>query len=786
MRLTLVTAALSAAAYAAAAAPKLQIKAHASLGYADVAVESLGGRGALILRGTEILLNCRETASNKTALLECSTRVSLAARSQDLHFYVIDKVPGSVVTLFGEVTLPAAEPGATLPFASASETGSLLPPVGILYEVWHGFTATTYGNISQQGGTPLSVEDVLRAPNGTYSLFDVLDKYGARSAADNFFYQEQPVGGYYCLYRHRDGEEGLIPDCDGISATAARHAAELTSLGVSYVAVDATNLGTPSREAEVIQVRPAEVLFEEWAALRRAGVTTPAITAWQRAEAGATLWQGWLDLYNNASYDGLTARAPPNAPGGAGGKKIFFVPSGADAGIVANITSNGGRNDVVVVPMWANDHKGGQGEWAFMAPCTNGSSVNAGAAATYTTSVIGQGRGASACYQQIALGSPLGSSLSFSPSYQLMYGSVPFSSANKYDGLTFKRQWATLWEVVGAALDSAAAVSASPSSTESAPGEGAAQALTGALPDNLFLSSYNEWTSQPQPNRYPQPWAISMGMWGDNESSSLFVDTYGTSLSRDIEPSAREGGDAIFNILASCLRVAAVVSAGVAEVAADLRGSSRSDGAFAGLGAAGLRTVVGAGAGPSGLSSCAVAGEACCAYNETSDGYVPVWSFAAANGSDFMAAVDPEEPGTGYAEVCTGYPGNTDFCYNPSVLGSIAAWRGPFVLHSGGCGIVSAGVPSGVPVTPSLTLPGRVPLFRCVLPTGAHFLASDAACSGAANSAAVPLGCAHAYRSSNMARPLRACVDQAQLHYHITDGVCADGDVDRGVLGYVR
>ena len=763
------------AALATAVQPRLVVSANANTGVARIRVGPLDGSGAIVLAdGRDVVLSCRQKQDS------CEAEVPLVARTRRLHGYLVDPADGRI-NRFSEEDRPAT---ATLAKPLSPQSAGL-PPVGILYEVWHGFTANAYANISRQGGTPLCVEDVLRSPNGTLTMYDVLDKWGVRNEADRFFYQEQPTGGYYCLYRHRPGETGLVPDCAGISATAARHASELTSIGVSFVAVDATNLGTPSTEAEVIQVRPAEVLFEEWAALRESGVPTPAIAAWQRAEAGGTLWRNWLELYNNASYDGLVARAPPNAPGGTAGKKLFFVPSNPDPSIVGNITSNGGRNDIVVVSMWANDHKGPHGEWAFMAPCTNATNATAGPGAVYTTSIVGLGRGASACFQQLAVGSPLGSSLSFSPSYQLLYGSTPFSSAGKYEGLTFKRQWATLWELAGQALDAAAAAAAA----EDEP-QAAAEILSSSLPDSYFVSSYNEWTSQPQPNPYPQPWAISMGLWGDNESSSLFVDTYGTALARDIEPSAREGGDVIFNLLASCLRVATVLSAAVADVAAELRGEAASiGGAFAGLGPAGVRASFGARAGIAGLTSCAVAGEECCSYNETVEGYVPVWSFKATNATDFMAAVDPTEPGARYKEVCTGFPGNSDFCRDPSVLGGVTAWQGPFILHSGGCGLVSAGVPAGVPVTPTLQLPGRLPLYRCVTNNNnaSHFLSSSADCDGM-GSQALPLGCTHATRSSNMPRPLRGCVNasSSDAHYHITDGVCADGDRDRGVLGYVR
>jgi hypothetical protein len=50
-------------------------------------------------------------------------------------------------------------------------------------------------------------------------------------------------------------------------------------------------------------LRPTEVLFEEWAAIRAAGGDTPRIAVWPCSPAGGTTWKYLLDtLYNNASY----------------------------------------------------------------------------------------------------------------------------------------------------------------------------------------------------------------------------------------------------------------------------------------------------------------------------------------------------------------------------------------------------------------------------------------------------------------------------------------------------
>lgn len=91
-------------------------------------------------------------------------------------------------------------------------------------------------------------------------------------------------------------------------------------------------------------LRPTEVLFEEWAAIRAAGGTTPRIAVWPCSPVNSTTWRWLLNtLYNNKTYDDLVPTQ--------GGKKVVFVPySGAncfDAADAAVIASNG--DDVLVV-----------------------------------------------------------------------------------------------------------------------------------------------------------------------------------------------------------------------------------------------------------------------------------------------------------------------------------------------------------------------------------------------------------------------------------------------------
>jgi hypothetical protein len=68
--------------------------------------------------------------------------------------------------------------------------------------------------------------------------------------------------------------------------------------------------------------------------------------------------------------------------------------------------------------------------------------------------------------------------------------------------------------------------------------------------DNILLSSFNEFIAQPQANPYPAG-VESMGLvcW-DPMATSLWVDTFGGSFARDIEPS-REFGSATYDLAQS-------------------------------------------------------------------------------------------------------------------------------------------------------------------------------------------------------------------------------------------
>ena len=363
----------------------------------------------------------------------------------------------------------------------AAAPACALADAGILYEVWHSRAAQAMARQSPQLTTELVIESA-----GNLTLDDV---FRVGPAAD--IYNVQPQQGFYCLYRARPGQAPPLPDCANISQTAAAHARLLTGMGLDYVAVDVTNwpMADVGGATDVSVLRPTEVLFEEWTALRAAGVATPAIAVWPCSPAGSTTWAYLLDtLYNNATFAPLVWTL--------GGKKALFVPytpSCYDPATVALMESNGGRNDVVVVPMWAlfGDGSGGgpwkQGVWGFFSPCTD-------AKGDFTTSIVGADAPCnqySTFYNSTDGTGPL-MEVSASGGYMLSQCALPFASPGHLRGLTLARLF---------------------------------EAVLARQPPHVFLSSFNEFIGGRQAAASAARIAFNMGLPADPQRGAVWVDT---------------------------------------------------------------------------------------------------------------------------------------------------------------------------------------------------------------------------------------------------------------------
>ena len=256
---------------------------------------------------------------------------------------------------------------------------------GVLYEVWHTRASSAMRDVLAKGEPQLTTELVIESQDTPtpYSLDDVYRGV----AAD--IYNAQPQLGFYCLWRARAGDPAPTPpldDCANISATAEAHARMLVDAGFDYVAVDITNwpiAGDPAANNDVVVLRPTEVLFEEWLALRARGIATPKIAVWPCSPANSTTWRWLLDtLYNNASYADLVYTQD--------GKQVVFLPFAGpncfDDGEAALIRANGGRNNVATIPMWALFGEAAQrdGAYGFFSPCIDENGA-------YTTSMVGVG-----------------------------------------------------------------------------------------------------------------------------------------------------------------------------------------------------------------------------------------------------------------------------------------------------------------------------------------------------------------------------------------------------------
>lgn len=386
----------------------------------------------------------------------------------------------------------------------------MCPRVGMFILGWHVPAYTAITQMAHAGLEVVTVEDVLRS-NGARTLDEVLPQ-AYRSTAANMFYQATPQDGPYCFYRHRPGEQSPpYPDCPNIERNARKQAQLLVDAGVDYAVLDATNLFVRNAFSDAIELRPFEVLAEEWSAARRSGLKTPDLAIWQAIPTGADLQEHFLAIYNNPAFDSLILRDPHT------GKKVFFYVDPPDAArwpdpvLVASVASDGGKNDVVTVPMWAYaDHVGPwphtRGVWQFMAAClTNGQRSTAITDAP--------------CDQPYTASSAIGSSVTVSPSYQMQYASAPFGSSGKRGGLVLRKQF---------------------------------ERALAVRPEWLFISSWNEHVAAP----FEMSHGIrSMGLDEDPTAGTLgFVDTYGVEFSRDLEPTLQGGSDA-YELLRSCLRV---------------------------------------------------------------------------------------------------------------------------------------------------------------------------------------------------------------------------------------
>jgi hypothetical protein len=560
--------------------------------------------------------------------------------------------------------------------------------VGILYEVWHTGAARLMKQLQQKGLPQLTVEQVIRS-DGKLTLDDVYVKHGLPNGD---IYNVQPELGFYCLYRSRSSND-TSQDCDNISHVAEMHAKMLLGANIDYISVDVTNWPIANAGTDLAVIRPTEVLFEEWLALRKRGIPTPQISVWPCSPASTgsnpstSTWKALLEsLYNKPEYDELVYKID--------GKKVVFLPKNSncyDVTVEKMIRSNGGRNDVVTIPMWAQfpQEDFAKGVWGFFSMCV--SSRTRG----YTSTIVGEDN----CNQPVSYfnGDSSRKAVSVSPSYQSNWASLPGGAAGKFRGLTLFQQFQKVFEVE---------------------------------PEFVFVSSFNEHIGGRQKGISSGNMWFDQGLPYDSQNKLLWVDTYATEFSRDVEPSL-EGGDRIFRMLGSCL---------------SLYKQSKN---------------------------CSQGSSELCCQSQEFDVFRNVWSLRLANSADSLLTVDENEKNAltksgNWKEVCWPTGGPSVFCVD---MGSSFDGRaGSFILYSKPVNDVAVDA-----------------LYRCITPQARHFPSLDANCEQLGKAESL-LGYVSRVKRSETSRRLTRCMRKSgtyEVFKHVLELNCDQGEESK-MMGWVH
>lgn len=604
--------------------------------------------------------------------------------------------------------------------------------IGVYYTTYLNPLAQIYQNITRVKGWTRTMETVLRDEELQFA--DSVWKWGPAvaspewknySATSDIMHQE-PSLGMYCLYRKRANESsGPIADCPEASRVLEAHAAELVAAGFDFIAPDATNWDGDPRNASIpgsdfYQLRPTEIIAEEWAAARMAGLATPQLSIFAMVNTGGALWRWYMsELFNNQTLLGLDMVFRDQT-----GRKVFIAAdlgNKTDIAALSEIASNGGLDDTVVPLMWFAPNASGEwessGRLAYFSRCI-GVHENTGEVDFTSDAWVDP---STPCAHRKTPASPVGSSWTVSTG--LSINSVPFGSV-RFNGLLTKKQW---YDVL--ADPNPTALIFAPSFNEFGSRAYSLPGLVGANNPAFFASG----AAVDDPNRYV-----------------LFEDGYGSQRSRTIEPTVEDGGR-FYELFASCVRVYRLQAA---------------------LG------IVSNGTG------CDVAGEECCTLRDDENFVhvwsldKPSARTAARTPLDSLVTSDKYEfaalKAAGWAEVCVPTifgRGPTATCVDANLpfsgaAGIDAVSRGPFVLFSNVTG---------------QNVPGSVPLVRCVeVKSGLHFVSNSTDCGVGMRQDGV-LGYGSTARSSLFARAVHRC-RTAERWYTTVNINCLAGDEDDGVL----
>ena len=314
---------------------------------------------------------------------------------------------GSEATLLTIAAPPGCAPAQARAQLARSEAAlrAATPPstgvLGVYTTTYQQVLSQQYQNVSREFGVLNSMEDIVR--NESAFLADSIARYLPNGTIFAGMLSQIPALGPYCFYRKRASEPvGAIADCPEASRVLNAHADELSAAGFEFIAPDATNWdANPSNwtnGGDVNQLRPYEVLAEEWANARLAGRATPQLSIFDQVNVvdrtngggGAdVMWEWYLrEIFNNATLLDLdmvyrlrdTERVP-------GTDKVYIVADEEnDYSLMKAIQRNNGSYDIVTPLMWKSPFPNGNYERnGFLAYVSSCVSVNAAGAAYHPT-----------------------------------------------------------------------------------------------------------------------------------------------------------------------------------------------------------------------------------------------------------------------------------------------------------------------------------------------------------------------------------------------------------------
>jgi len=633
--------------------------------------------------------------------------------------------------------LPSTDPATVSARARLARAApDVRPRVGVYYttinsggmSLWQNMTA-----LREDGSDAPTVEDGIAAGTPFQELVAPLKRtvespYFPVNGTD--WPQSTPAVGnaslspFYCFYAPRPGEDPIMPACPDIPYHARRQSSLMRAAGIDYVLQDASNYGPwdPSLPhggdvvGDVRQLRPFEVLVDEWRSLRDAGEATPSVGVFNRVSSSSrdAMWRVYLDrFYENATFSDMVFRARANGTGER--MPVFMLVARHDVNETAVRAIEASGNGTLVPRMWLSLSPNGSdtaaGLWTYFAPCTGAPADPGRDGAVVFSSTVWPG--GPPCRHAKTTGSVIGSAWTISMAQ--VFGNLPFQDPGKLRGAFFKLQ--------------AADAFADPEGT-----------------DFWFSPSWNENSITPVPmSRWKMTnpfFAGAATREGDWYRSTMWMDGFGAHRSRTIEPMRQDGG-LYYGVYASCVRVARLASAW---------GVPLSHAA----------------------APCAVAGEECCQLS-AEEMVRPVWSVRhPTTGDSALVATRAELEafvGRGYAEICNPFgsagPNGeaTAFCVDGSlpwcdveVNGTARCFdavRGPVMLM--------AGAADGF----------RTRVVRCeAASSGRHYPASR--CRDG-DGDGVLLGFAWDAPTSAAPRRLYRCDDGAGGGFHVLDSECLGG-----------